>query len=134
MSSNERMRERQFAQVFGAANSEPLQIDILTEETVGDFLVYLLVQGTTGPVSTVGFADRERSFTFAFSSQDLAESFLLSARKENLMTQIERVLPMMVSEYFARKKQGWTHSDLCLDPSSAMLSHPNVQLGINLSN
>jgi hypothetical protein len=120
--------------VFGAANSEPLQIDILTEETVGDFLVYLLVQGTTGPVSTVGFADRERSFTFAFSSQDLAESFLLSARKENLMTQIERVLPMMVSEYFARKKQGWTHSDLCLDPSSAMLSHPNVQLGINLSN
>jgi hypothetical protein len=34
MSSNERMRERQFAQVYGAANSESLQIDILTVETV----------------------------------------------------------------------------------------------------
>ena len=120
--------------MFGAANSEPLQIDILTEETVGDFLVYLLVQGTTGPVSTVGFADRERSFTFAFSSQSLAEHFLLSARKLNLLSPVGRILPMTVGEYFARKNQGWTKSDLCMDPSSAMLSHPNVQLGINLSN
>ena len=134
MSSSERMRERQFAQVYGPANAEPLQIDVVSEEPPEDFLVYLLIQGTTGPVAAVGFADRERSFTFAFSTQSLAQSFLLSARKQKLLTQVGRVLPMMVSEYFARKKQGWTQSDLCLDPSAAMLSHPNVQLGINLSN
>lgn len=133
MSSNERMRERQFAQAYGAANAEPLEIDVVSEETE-DFLVYLLIQGATGPVSTVGFADRERSFTFAFSSQELAQHFLISARQQNLLTQVGRVLPMTVSEYFARKKQGWTQADLCLDPSVAMLSHPNVQLGINLSN
>jgi hypothetical protein len=106
MSSNERMRERQFAQVYGAANAEPLQIDVVNEETAEDFLVFLLLQGKPGAISTVGFTDSQRSFTFAFSSQDLAECFLLSARKENLLTQVGRVLPMMVSEYFARKKQG----------------------------
>jgi hypothetical protein len=41
---------------------------------------------------------------------------------------------MTMGEYFERKKGGWTKADLCLDADSKILSHPNVNLGIGLSN
>lgn len=128
--------ERQFTQVYGVRDADPLLINVINDETPGnqDVLIYLLIQNQEGPVLTVGFGDSSQSFTFAFSTLELAENFVSSARKQKLMTKVARILPMTVVEYFDRKKQGWTKSDLCLDPSPEMLSHPNMKLGIHLSN
>lgn len=133
MSSNE--HQRRFNQLYGVGEENPLTV-VIVDETVPheeDISIYLLIHGQEG-VSAAGFADLRRSFTFAFSTAEVAERFVAAARLEGFMRHVERILPMTIGEYFERKKDGWTTADLCLDPDPGMLSHPNVKLGTQFSN
>ena len=134
MSSNE--HQRRFRQLYGVGDENPLTIAVI-DETVPykkDSLIFLLVHGKEGGVATVGFGDLRRQYTFAFSTLAGAEGFIREAKRHGFMRQVERLLPMTVGEYFERKNNGWTTADLCLDPDSEMLIHPNVNMGIGLSN
>ncbi len=130
------LRERQLNQLFGVRTAEPLIIQTICEETPHNegTAIHLLIHKQEGPAATVGFADNNGIFTFAFSTLELAESFVAIARQQNLLTQVGRILPMTVGEYFKLREQGWTKADLCIDPDPEMLNHPNIQLGIQISN
>lgn len=70
-----------------------------------------------------GFGDLKRTFAFAFTSREKAETFLREARSVGMLTDVDALLPMTVSEYFQWKKEGKALGDLAIDPDKDLLKH-----------
>jgi hypothetical protein len=93
--------------------------------------IYLLVSKMS--MSPRGFMDRGnlRSFTFAFTTTSRAEAFLRKSRAIGLLTDVDRLCPVTIGEYFERMLKGKTQPQLAIDPDPDMLDHPIMQTALH---
>jgi hypothetical protein len=96
--------------------------------------VYLLMSKTN--MSPRGFMDRGnlRSFTFAFTTTSKAEAFLRKCRAIGIFTDVDRLCPVTIGEYFERLLKGKTQPQLAIDPDPDMLDHPLMQTALHNCN
>lgn len=74
-----------------------------------------------------GFTDTRRAFTFAFTTKEKAEAFLLEARVVGMLLDADLLYAMTVGEYFEWQKQGLATGDLTIDPDAGLLKHPQFR-------
>lgn len=93
--------------------------------------IYLLMSKMSK--SPCGFMDRGtlRMFTFAFTTVPKAKAFVEKSRAMGLLTDVDRVCPVTIGEYFERVLKGKTQPELAIDLDPDMLDHPVMQTALH---
>jgi len=94
-----------------------------------DMTVYVLMDDKGGFVTTMELSTR-RSWTYAFTSQEKAASFLRTVRQSGFFKTIKRVLPCTLAEYFEMQKKR-DLPDVTIDPDPVAIRDYSMKMMVS---